>query len=407
MEDNKSAYRWLILSMLFVMTGLSFCSINAIPPLFSEIQQQIPLTKAQMGLIMGSVLLASLLFAPLGGGISDKIGSRSAATLGILLTAVAGALRWSMDSVTGLIACSFFLGAGVALFSPNIPKALGIWFPRHELALANGICSAGLAIGGVIGMGSSASFLSPNFGGWRGAMLLLGGCLFAMGILWAFLYRDPKNSVPLEKKDRNMGKNFKKVIKVRDLNLVLFYRALIMFGWMALVTFLPRIFQERGLDRAGEMVSIMMGAVMVFNIVGATISDRVGKRKPFLLASPIILGIAVFSFQFLEGIPLIIALAIAGSALGTISPLFFVLPVEFEEIGPKLAATAAGIMLMIGNVFGFLGPFITGKLIDLTGSNVTAFVLIFICTIVSVLLILPIRETGRKKEKQQILPLDE
>jgi cyanate permease len=400
MEDNKSVYRWLILAMLFLMSGMSFCSINAMPPLFLEIQQQIPLTKAQMGLIMGSVLLSSLLFAPLGGGISDKIGSRWAATLGILLTAAAGALRWSMDSATGLIACNFFLGAGVALFSTNIPKALGMWFPRNELALANGVCSAGLAIGGVIGMGSSASFLSPTFGGWRGAMLLLGGCLFLTGVFWMLFYRDPKNTAPLAKIDRSMRKNFKKVIKVRDLNLILTYRALIMFGWMGLITFLPRIFQERGLERAGEMVSIMMGAVMVFNIVGASLSDRLGKRKPFLIASPLILGLAVLTFQYLSGIPLIIALAIAGAGLGTISPLFFVLPVEFEEIGPKLAATAAGIMLMIGNTFGFLGPFLTGKVIDMTGSNATAFVLIVSLMFLSVFLVLPIRETGRKKEKQ-------
>jgi cyanate permease len=399
MEDNKSAYRWVILAMLFLMNSICFSSINCMPPLFLEISRQIVLTKAQMGTMMGAVLLSSLFFAPLGGGLSDKIGARLAASAGIIVAAAAGALRGYMDSVAGLIACNFFLGGGLALFAPNMPKALGMWFPRSELAMANGICTAGLGIGGAIGMGISASILSPAFGGWRGALLALGGAVLALGILWVFLYRDPKNAVPLAKKDRGMAKNFKKVLKVRDLKLILSFRALNMFGFMALITFLPPIFQERGLERAGQLVSIMMGLVVVFNVVGSTLSDRLGKRKPFLIVSTVVLGLAIFTFQYLAGIPLIIALMIAGAALGTIAPIVFILPVEFEEIGPALAATAAGFMLMIGNAFGFLGPVITGKLIDVTGTNLAGFILIAACSILAAFLVLPIRETGRKKQK--------
>lgn len=399
MGEQKSNFRWLILIFLFVMNGMSFCSINCIPPLFLEIAEQISLTKAEMGSIMGVVLLSSLFFAPIGGGISDKIGSRWAAGIGVLIAAVAGGLRGYMDSATGLIVCMFFIGAGLALFAPNMPKVVGIWFPRNELALANGICTAGLGIGGAIGMAISSSFLSPTFGGWRGAVLALGAGVLALGIIWILIYRDREVAEIFKKKEQNIFKNFKKVLKVRDLNLILFYRGLNMIGFMALITFLPVILQERGIARAGELVSIMMGTSVAFNVLGGMMSDRIGKRKPFLFISTVILGLSILTFPVFTGIPLIIALVIAGAAVGTFGPIVFILPVEFEEIGPGLAATAVGIMLMIGNTCGFLGPIISGKLIDISGSNWAGFIFIAAVSIVAAGLIVPIRETGRKKKK--------
>jgi len=401
MQEQTSNYRWLILVLMFVMNAMSFCSINCIPPLFLEITEQIPMTKAEMGSIMGLVLLSSLFFAPIGGGISDKIGSRWAAGAGILLAAVAGGLRAYVDSTTGLMLCMFFIGAGIAFFAPNMPKVIGAWFPRHQLALANGICTSGLGIGGAIGMGISAGFLSPTFGGWRGAVLAVSVCVFCLGTLWLLLYREREAKTTAPQQDRSMFKNFKKVLKVRDLNLILLYRGLNMAGFMALITFLPVSLQERGIEGAGQLVSIMMGVNVIFNVLGGMLSDKAGKRKPFLMVSTLVLGLTILTFPLFAGVPLVIALIIAGVCCGTLAPLPFILPVEFEEIGTALAGTAVGLMLMLGNTCGFFGPIISGKLIDATGSNWAGFVFIAAACMSAAVLIIPLRETGRKKKQAQ------
>jgi len=401
MENKSSGVRWLFLALIFLMNTTGFCSINCIPPLYLEIAEQVPLTKAQLGSVMGVVLLASLLFAPIGGGISDKIGSRLAAGAGILLAGIAGLLRAYMESAGGLIACSFFLGAGLAFFAPNMPKVVGIWFPRKELALANGICTAGLGIGGAIAMAISASILSPTFGGWQGAVQAIGITVMVMGVIWLCIYRDRKTDGAPEKKKQSMGKNFKKVLKVKDLRLIVLYRSLNLIGFMALITFLPSALQERGIERAGQLVSILMTINVIFNVIGPGISDRVGLRKPFLLVSTVILGLCMLTFSSLAGVPLIIALVIAGITMGTLAPIVFILPVEFDEIGPGLAATAVGIMLMVGNTCGFLGPIITGKLIDLTGTNFSGFVFMAVACISAAVFVFPLTETGRKKKKEK------
>jgi NNP family nitrate/nitrite transporter-like MFS transporter len=401
MEEQKSNFRWLILAVLFLTNIAGFYSVICIPPLFMEIVEQIPLTKAEMGSIMGVVVLSSLFFAPFGGGISDKIGSRWAAGAGILIAATAGVLRAYTESSIGLIACMFFVGAGLSVFAPNMPKVVGIWFPRNELALANGICTAGVGIGGAVAMATSASLMSPAFGGWRNVMLVIGGVVFTMGILWILIYRDRKVAEAPEKKKQNMVENFKKVLKVKDLWSILLYRGFIMAGFMPVTTFLPIVLHEKGVARAGEHVSIMMGISVVFNILGGIVSDRIGKRKPFLLIGAVIQGIAVFFFASLTGVPLIMALVVAGIAMGTLAPVLFTVPVELKEIGPGLAASAIGLLLMVGNACGFLGPIISGKLIDLTGSNFAGFIFMGAAIIAAAGFILPLRETGKGRNKKE------
>ena len=401
MEEKKSNLRWLYIGLLFFMNAIGFSSINCIPPLFLEMSSQIAMTKAQLGTLMGVILISSFIFAPLGGGLSDKLGSRFAAGTAVIIAGLGGFMRGYMDSFTGLVICNVIIGSGIAFFAPNMPKVVGTWFASKELALANGLCMAGMGVGGAIAMAISTSILSPALGGWRGAVQAIGGTVMVLGLAWIVLYRDRKVEGATKKPKQSMGKNFKKVLKVRDLNLLLIYRGFNMIGFFALITFLPSALQERGMANGGQLVSIMMGLSVVFNVIGSGISDRVGLRKPFLTVTTFLFGICIITFTTLSGIPLIISLVIAGASMGTLAPIVFILPVEFKEIGPGLAATAVGLMLMVGNTLGFVGPIIAGKLIDVSGSNFAGFVFMSAACIIAGFFVLPIRETGSRKKKGQ------
>jgi len=398
MQEQKSTFRWLVLILLFLNILFATISMNCIPPLFKEILEQIPLTKAQMGSVMGVLTLASLFFAPIGGGISDKFGSRWALGIAVLVVAIAGALRACIESANDLIICMFFIGAGMAVLGPNMPKALGTWFSQKELALANGLCISGMGIGGAIAMGTAASLMSPSFGGWRNTMLVIGVAVLATGILWMLLYRGRKIEGTSEKKHQSIVENFRKVFRVKDIWLISIFYGLNMVGLMAVITFLPISLEERGVERAGELVSIMMGMTVVFNILGGMLSDRVGKRKPFLLISALIMGLSFLSFAAFTGVPLIISLMFAGAAMGTIAPVLMTIPVELEEISTGLAATAVGLIFMVGNTGGFFGAIVSGKLMDLTGSHWAGFIFMASVLIVAAGFIIPLRETGRKKK---------
>lgn len=399
MEEQKSSFRWVVLTVLFLIIFFATVSMNCIPPLFKEIIEQVPLTKAQMGSVMGVLGLASLFFAIIGGGVSDKVGSRWALGISVVVVAVAGALRASVGSATSLIVFMFIMGAGMAVMGPNMPKALGMWFSQKELGLANGLCISGMGLGAAVAMAISASILSPVFGGWRNTLLVIGAIVLVMAILWIILFKERTVEGAPEKKEQSMLENFKKVFRVKDVWCLSLFYGLNMVGLMSVITFLPISLEERGVARAGELVSIMMGVSVVFNIIGGILSDKLGVRKPFLLICAVIMGLSFLGFTTFTGISLIIVLAVAGAAVGSIAPVLMTIPVELEEIGHGLAATAMGLIFMIGNTGGFVGPVISGKLMDLTGSQAAGFIFMAAALIVAAIFAIPLRETGRKKVK--------
>ena len=397
MEAEKSPFRWVVLALLLANILIATLAMNSIPPLFKEIGEQIPLTKAQMGTIMGALMLASLVVAPVGGAVSDRIGSRLGLGIAALIIAAAGMLRATAGSATGLMVHMFLIGAGLAIFGPNMPKALGMWFPKKELGLANGLCIAAMGIGGAIAMATAASFMSPAFGGWRGTMVYVGAVNLVAAVLWLIFFRD-RSAAGGGGETGSMAKNFTKVLGVRDIWLLSIFYGLFTAAIMTVVSLLPISLAERGIARSGEMVGVMMATSVIFNIAGGFFSDLTGRRKPFLIIGTVVLGLSVLLATQATGPVLVVALACAGAAMGTVGPVMMVIPIEIEEIGPKLTATAMGVILMIGNAGGSAGPVIGGKIMDYTGSNLSGFLLMAALLIIAAGFIFPMRETGGKKK---------
>ena len=402
MEERKNSFRWVVLILLLLNIFVVCLSINIIPPLFQEIGREIPMTKADMGVIMGVSILASLFLSLIGGGISDRVGSRWIIGASIIVVALSGALRSIVGSLWSLTACMFFIGSGLAILIPNVPKVLGMWFSPQELATANGTCMLGFGLAGVIGIGTAAGILSPAFGGWRNVMVALGVFTLVIGILWMVLFKDVEIDTSNDRKEQSILENFKKVFKVKDIWWASTFYGFNMVGQMSVITLLPNSLSERGVTeaRAGVLVAIMFGVSSIFQVLGGMLSDRAGKRKPFLFVCAIVFGICIITFSAFTGIPLIIALIIAGASLGILIPVFMVIPVEIGEIGPPLAATAMGLIFMIGNIGGFVGPIIAGKTMDITGAHWPGFLFMGAALIIAGFCILPVRETGqRRKEK--------
>jgi MFS family permease len=124
MEDQKSSFRWFVLILAIANLLVGIIAKESIPPLFLEIQKQIPLTMTQMGTTMGIVSLAALFFSVFGGALSDRFGSRMVFGGSILIIAVSGGLRGIAGSAYEFIAMMFVLGAGVAIIGPSLLKAL-------------------------------------------------------------------------------------------------------------------------------------------------------------------------------------------------------------------------------------------------------------------------------------------
>jgi cyanate permease len=397
MAERKNSFRWVVLALLFLNTFFVFLATYSIPPLLKEIGEEIPLTKAGMGMIMGMITIPSLFFSLIGGGITDKVGARYAFGVAVLIVGIAGAFRSIAGSAYALEVCMLFIGLGMATLGPIFPKALAMWFPPKEFAMANGICMVSMPLALTLAMGSAAGILSPVFGGWRNVMAVLGVANGITAILWIVLFREGRLHEESREGKQSILENFKKVFRVKDIWWASVFYSLNMIGVMSIFTLLPQSLSERGMTTAmaGIFVAILTGTNSVFKVVGGTLSDRTGKRKPFLFISSILLGLSILGFSSFTGIPLIVALVIGGAAMGTISPIFMAILVETKGIGAALAGTTVGLIFMVGNVFGFVGPVVSGKLMDVTGAQWPGFLFMGLAYILASFFILPVRETGK------------
>ena len=349
-DDQKSPFRWAVLSILFLNVFIVFLGVQCIPPLFKEIGTEIPLTKAQIGLIMGILTLPAIVFSPVCGAITDRIGSIWTFGLAIIITALA-----------------MTLAAALAM------------------ALAAGI-------------------LSPFLGGWRNVMIVSGILTAITGLIWMVLFRDRKvQYAPKAKKD-GFKEIFKKVFKIKAIWLTSLFYLCRFISTSSIFALLPIILTERGISagKAGAFVAVMMGSNALFKLAGGTASDKLGRRKPFLIIGTIVQSLCVFAFATVNGVPLIISLIVAGAAMGSIAPIFMASIVETEGIGPELAGTTIGLVFMVGNFGGFIGPIITGKIIDIAGSQWPGFIFMALCYFVAAFFIFPLKDTGRKKTNEAV-----
>jgi MFS family permease len=124
-----------------------------------------------------------------------------------------------------------------------------------------------------------------------------------------------------------------------------------------------------------------------------TLSDRIGRRRLVYLPGMLLGGLALFAASNATGIPL--GIAIAGLGLGTgVVGLLFVIPVESEGVGERLAGSAVGIITAAGFLGGFISPLLGMPLVQ---SNATVgFGFWTLCFAASALLILRVQETGRR-----------
>jgi len=132
----------------------------------SEVLADLGLSIADWGILWSAISLGVLFFAIIGGALGDRFGIRLIAGLGIVFMGIFLTLRGTATSFGTMFVWMFLFGVALGFVFPNIPKALGMWFPPQEFGMANGITLAGNGVGA--GMAALFTPLLLEFlGDWR------------------------------------------------------------------------------------------------------------------------------------------------------------------------------------------------------------------------------------------------
>jgi len=383
---------------------LNGLNIGMVPPLLPEIAAELSLTHTQIGIIWGAWFLGMMLFSLVGGAMADRFGVKRVIAGALIFSAIFCALRGFMPGFQGLTVAMFLFGASLAFIVPNLTKGIGLWFGRTELGRANGILSISVGVGLVLGNMMGASVLSPLLGGWRPTMWLTGAIAAVLFIVWIAGARErPVEEIAGEGAARQPGiwEGLKKVVRVRDLWFVCLIEFCLVGGFLAFQGFLPTMLVEKGMTaaRAGLLLGLTLMSSGVFNVVGPSLSDRLGVRKPFVWPFLLLSSVGVSLVTFFMGGPLIAVLILIAVGVGVAIPLLRTIVLEMEGIGPLHTGSAIGLIFVLNRLGAFILPVVMGVVIDFSHLFWPGFLLLGVLNLVAMRLCLAIKETGLRPKR--------
>ncbi|WP_461610258.1 nitrate/nitrite transporter [Cytobacillus kochii] len=372
----------------FLYFDISFMIWVLLGALGVFISQDFDLSPAQKGLIVAIPVLAGSFFRIIMGVLTDRIGPKKTATIGMLITTIP--LIWGLiagNSLPEIYAIGVLLGVAGASFSVALPMA-SRWYPPHLQGLAMGIAGAG----------NSGTLLATLFGprlaehfGWHGVMGIALIPLVIVFTLFLILAKD----APSQPKPQPLA-NYFKVIKYRDTWYFCFMYSVTFGGFVGLTSFLSIFFVDQynlSSIQAGDFVTLCVAAGSFFRPVGGYIADRIGGVR-LLLVLFIISSICMVGVSQLPAMALTIALLFIGMmALGMGNgAVFQLVPQRFQkEIG-----MVTGIVGAAGGIGGFFLPNILGTLKQVTGTYATGFLIFATIAILAFVILLIANVSWRK-----------
>ena len=388
--------RWWLLAGLW-LTYASFGFIAAsIAPMVAPLEADLGLSHAAMGSIMGAWQLVYIFSAVPCGLLLDRIGARRALLIGILLIATSGLGRAvAVDYWTLLLAVMLF-GLGGPIISSGAPKLVAALFTGSQRGMAMGIYMTGPAVGGVVCLGLTNSWLLPALDGWRPVMLLWTAvALVAAAIWWALgrlVPREPQapSSAPALGAGSSGGSPqlalmaelwrtpAVRLVLVMGVGVFLFNHGL--NGWLV------EMLRVGGMEAstAGYWATVPT----IVGILGSLLIPRwaVAERRFAILTALCALAlVASILLRFTEFAPLTAGLILQGVAKSSLMTVLVLTLVELPEVGDRRAGAATGLFFSAAEVGGLLGPLGMGVLYDASGgfhSSLTAL------TVVTCLLLL-------------------
>jgi ACS family tartrate transporter-like MFS transporter len=308
----------------------------------------------------------------------------------------------------------FLLGAAEAGFFPGVVLYLTYWYPEKERARTIALLAMGGVAAGVIGSPISGALLqlegTSGLAGWQWLFLLEGFPAVLMGFIVLLLLpnrpRDARWLSPDEQAaiQGRLDEEAARLSSVQQHRLADVFRSgrvwllcliyfLLNIGSYGYELWLPSIIKS--FSGVGDVVVGFINAVpyfiaMVVMFVIGRHSDRTGERR-WHVACAAFASAAGFALSAYFATPILALAALAMAFAGlksTIGP-FWALATAF--LSGTAAAGGIALINSVGNLGGFVGPYVVGLIKDRTQSNLTALLFLGAALLGMGLLVLTIR----------------
>jgi D-galactonate transporter len=391
-EDGVYAkVSWRLVPFLFLCYVVAY--LDRVNVGFAKLQMMsdLRLSETVYGLGAGIFFIGYFLFEVPSNVILAKTGARIwIARIMITWGLISGAMMF-VNTPTMFYVMRFFLGVAEAGFFPGVILYLTYWFPAARRGRIVALFMSAIALTGVIGGPLSGWIMQSMAGrnglaGWQWLFLLEGIPSVIVGI-WVLFYLDDsvrKAQWLSEDEKRLLERNLAQedqtkvhlpLAKTLASGPVWLFAAIYFCAIMGLygISFwLPQLIKNTGVKdvvNVGLLTAIPYGCAAFGMVLLARHSDRTGERRWHLALSSFAgaAGLAASALLSSSTLYSMIALSVATTGILATLPLFWTLPTGYLTG----VAAAAGIALInsIGNLAGFVSPYMVGAIKDATQST--------------------------------------
>jgi MFS family permease len=352
------------------------------------------------GTISGMSALCALITFPMAGALSDRTTSRFGRRRpwilgGVLAFAVGLILLGLQDTYWGLAFCWCLALTGFSAASSALTAMISDQVPVDQRGVVSSWVSAPQAIGTIIGIAVLSVLALGFFAGYAVLAVLL------ILLVAPFLYFVDDAAVPQHDRARLTGRQLLSELWISprehpDFGWTLLGRILVNIG-NALGTSLLFFYLQFGLEVSDPEVSLLaLTAVYMVFVIGASVmsgvlSDRIGRRKPFVLISGVLQGVAAVIIAVVPSLSTtLIAAALLGAGFGSFLAVDQALATQVlpdaDHYGKDL-----GIMNIAMAVPQALGPLLGAWIVQATAGFTGLFVASAIFGVLGGLSVLQVR----------------
>jgi MFS family permease len=402
--DSRALYSkisWRLIPYIFILYILAYLDRVNVGFAALEMKRDLHLSDSVYGFGAGIFFLGSSLFDLPSNLLLNRFGprlwiARIMITWGIIATCMA-----LVVGPHSFYILRFFLGVSEAGFFPGMILYLTFWFPSQERARAVAKFMTATALAGVVGGPLSSVLLKlegrSGMHGWQWLFISEGLPTILMGISVLFFLKDRPDDAnwltepekqwldaELERDSQEGGAAGRhKLLDAFKLPLVWVLAGVFFIDQIGIYTvnlWMPLVLNSivhpgstaTALSAADASIiaryaTLPYVAASLFLVLIGWSSDRTGDRRwhiaGCLLLSAIGFGWAGIAHSLIAAL---CAFSLAAMGWWSIMGPFWALPTRV--LGGRGAAGGVAIITMIGGVGGFIGPYLTGRLRDLTHS---------------------------------------
>ena len=407
---KKTHARYYILFMTTLVLTLATGDRATLSVAGPEMQKELGITAVEIGYLFSAFSWAYVISMTPAGWVADKVGSKRAMFLGILLwsvmTVFMGLVSYITFVVPALLILRFLLGVCESPVGPSAGRIIAAWFPSQERGVAGAIFNsaqyASLAI-----FTPLMAWLCHAFG-WDHVFIVMGVIGIIIAFCWSKFFYVPTRHPGINNEEMEYLKEGGALVELDTVASVKgerkragwqeigqLFKSRMLIGifigqycisaitWFFMTWFPIYLVKERGMSilQAGFMASVPAICGLVGGIMSGFFSDWLLRKTNNLSLArkvPITIGLTMSASMILCNyvgsealVMFLMSAAFFGKGFGSLG-----WAVVADTAPKEIIGTTGGLFNSLGNIAGIVTPVVIGYILQETGSFANALVFV-------------------------------